>query len=729
MRQNPRTIAFFSGFSLPHVGGVETYTRRVAEELVKRGYRVIVVSARYDDGPWKEVVAGIEEIRLPVFPVARSRYPLVKPDRRFFRTMAYLRRAGIERVVVNTRFYVTSLVGAWFGRRLGVPVSLIEHGSAPLTLDSKVLDTGLDVVERVLTRLIRGSVTDVYGVSQAAAAHVQERFGITPAGVWYNSIDLDENDAEASPRPARSRLTVAYVGRVIRQKGVDTLLEAFATVQTELSDRGYDLECVIAGDGAYLPELQERYGRVPGVEFRGRISQSEVHELLARTDIFVYAPVVPEGLPSSLLEAGAAACAVVGTPQGGIVEILRNDETGLVVGSSTSELARALASLIESPERRHRLAQALHAEVLSRFTTARVVDQMERDLRLTDTAPRRQRVLHLLGTDRVSGAENVIITLMELLRDSDFEMTYCSLDGPIRDVLAARDLAFVPLPRLTPAGLRSVLATERVDVIHAHDFKASVVATLVGFRGPIVSHLHSNPGFVKSWNPLSAVFRVACRRFRRVVFVSDEATRGTVFADSIADKVRVIYNVVDRDRVTSLSMERQIPATGVLFLGRLTALKQPRVVVRAVAAASSAVPGLTARLVGDGDRRDECAREIAERGLGDRVFLEGFQDNPFPFVRAARVALMPSTYEGLGLSAIECLALGVPVLNSGAGGLGDLFASHPEFLCATVDEYAAKIVELQDPVVYQAYQDACAEIVEPYADLDRYRRQIRELYE
>ncbi|GAB2465112.1 glycosyltransferase [Xylanimonas ulmi] len=341
-------------------------------------------------------------------------------------------------------------------------------------------------------------------------------------------------------------------------------------------------------------------------------------------------------------------------------------------------------------------------------------------------APR--RVLHLLGTNQFSGAENVIVTMMEQFRGSEVEMVYCSPDGPIREVLTSRGLAFLPLAGLTPHQVRSVLRAHRFDVVHAHDFKASMVAVLAGFAGEIIAHIHSNPRFVKSWNPLSLAFASVARRFHRVVFVSAEATRGTVFAGLVRDRARVVANVVDSERVRRLAAERDVERRDVVFLGRLTEVKRPQTVIRAVAGARRAVPELTARLVGDGDLRAACEREIRALGLDGGVRLEGFQSNPYPFVRAARIALMPSTYEGLGLAAIEALALGVPVLNSGAGGLGDMFAAHPEFICRTVEEYAARLVELQDPDRYCELQAACAEIVAPYCDLARYTAQIRELY-
>lgn len=732
------TIAFFSGFSLPHIGGVETYTRRLAAELVRRGYRVLVVSFNYNNGPWRQTIDGIEEFHLPTMPITRERYPFPKLGRRYFRMMAQLRREGIDHIIVNTRFHITSLIGARLGVRIGVPVSLVEHGSAPLTLDSRILDMGLGLVERVLFQVIRKHVNSYYGVSEAAALHLQHRFGIQPSGVWFNSINITREASSAARVDATDTrlVTIMYAGRIIRQKGVDSLLEAYQSARDSWDARGIASECVIAGDGAYLDELKQRFQHVKGVNFLGRVTQDEVQDMLKRTDVFVYAPNHPEGLPSSLLEAGIASCAVIGSPYGGIKEIIRNGDTGLMVDSTVSAIAKALTSLVMAPDLRQRLGESLHDEVVRRFSTVSVVDQMLSDLGLTDptptssvaATPKSIRVLHLLISNRVSGAENVVLTIMDLFRDSEYCMVYCSPDGPIRHTIEQRGLAYQRLSRLSPGAVRIAVKRAGVDVIHAHDFIASVLAACSGFPGRIVSHIHSNPGFVKSWNPLTAVFKAACHKFARIVFVSDEAVKGTVFAPAVADKVRVIRNVVDQERVRHLSTEQDVRPSDVVFVGRLIDLKHPRLVIETVAKARALGAGITARLVGDGHLRGECERDIETYGLRGAVTLEGFQSNPYPYIHAARVALMPSSFEGLGLVAIECLALGVPVLNSGAGGLGDIFRGHPEFICETADDYVAKIGELTDPDVYQQYQQSCAEMVAPYVDLDQYRSRISELY-
>ena len=77
------------------------------------------------------------------------------------------------------------------------------------------------------------------------------------------------------------------------------------------------------------------------------------------------------------------------------------------------------------------------------------------------------KILHLLQSDRFSGAENVVCQIFGMLRDApDIEMVYCSSDGQIREALAERGMRFIPLPTFRVGEIRKVLRAAR----HAREF-------------------------------------------------------------------------------------------------------------------------------------------------------------------------------------------------------------------------------------------------------------------
>lgn len=179
-----------------------------------------------------------------------------------------------------------------------------------------------------------------------AARWLQVRCGVS-AVVIPNCIrrmpDLDIS---------RAPLIVA-VGRLTHEKGIDTLLRAFAL----LSGQFPDWRLAIAGDGperASLVRLREELDLVKRVDFLGEIR--EVETLLASAGMFVHASR-REGFPNAILEAMAMGAPVIGTDcPSGPSDIIRDRVNGrLIVVDDVGGLVEAMAEFINNPELRSRM--------------------------------------------------------------------------------------------------------------------------------------------------------------------------------------------------------------------------------------------------------------------------------------------------------------------------------------------------------------------------------------
>lgn len=143
--------------------------------------------------------------------------------------------------------------------------------------------------------------------------------------------------------------------------------------------------------------------------------------------------------------------------------------------------------------------------------------------------------------------------------------------------------------------------------------------------------------------------------------------------------LRTIYNPFHFDRLLTLAAEPFVPPTGLqagdylLHIGAFT-LKQKRQDVLIEAFAAS---GLQCHLVLLGKGRDEAKiRDIARRcGVADRVIFAGFQANPYPWIRNARLLVLSSDYEGFGNVLVEAMVVGTPVLSTDCpAGPGEILA-------------------------------------------------------
>lgn len=187
-------------------------------------------------------------------------------------------------------------------------------------------------------------------------------------------VEPREFEAVAASPPDNAVPVAAYVGRMIRPKGVDLLLAAQARLDTdgvpvaiELYGRSDD------GNPEAIPaaELEAWSGRGHG---RWRGHTADVAGVWRRSDIFVLPARSREGMPRALLEAAASARPLVVTDVPGCRHFVRDGVEGLVVpANDVGALAAALSRLARDPALRRRMGQAAHARCLSGFTIAHVV--------------------------------------------------------------------------------------------------------------------------------------------------------------------------------------------------------------------------------------------------------------------------------------------------------------------------------------------------------------------
>ena len=370
-----KTIAFFSGYSLPHLGGIERYTDNLSKQLIKKGYRVIDVSSDYQFLN-KNIIEEDNKLKLtiPVRKLFVGRYPIPKKNKIYREVIKRLDKEKIDAIIVNTRFHLTSLVGAKYGKKHGIPVYLIEHGSQHLTVNNKVLDFLGAIYEHWLTKIVKKYVNYYYGVSYGACEW-QKHFKIKSDGVWYNSINNFSNELKITR--SDSSIHIFYAGRILKQKGLDRLLDSFCELEKKYSN----IKLTIAGDGDQLEYLKSKY-KSKKIDFLGKVDFEKLKELYSNANIFVYAPIWPEGLPTSILEAGLSGCVVIGSPQGGIKEIIEDRKNGLMINTK-DELVETLEKLINDNKLREKYSKNINKTIREKFlwenTAKKIIDDIEKN--------------------------------------------------------------------------------------------------------------------------------------------------------------------------------------------------------------------------------------------------------------------------------------------------------------------------------------------------------------
>jgi phosphatidylinositol alpha-1,6-mannosyltransferase len=210
----------------------------------------------------------------------------------------------------------------------------------------------------------------VVAVSEFTRGELISRMGVPSSRIALIVNGVDAGRFQPGPKPpallARYGLAgkrvLLTVGRLVERKGIDTMLRALPLVLAAVPDTRY----LIVGTGEYrirLEALIAELGLNDAVIFAGRVPQDELVAHYQLCDLFV----MPnreldnhdtEGFGLVFLEANACGKAVIGGRAGGVVEAVRDGETGLIVdGHDVDALAAAVSGLLRDDARREAMGE------------------------------------------------------------------------------------------------------------------------------------------------------------------------------------------------------------------------------------------------------------------------------------------------------------------------------------------------------------------------------------
>lgn len=306
----------------------------------------------------------------------------------------------------------------------------------------------------------------------------------------------------------------------------------------------------------------------------------------------------------------------------------------------------------------------------------------------------KMKVLHVLNSGNYSGAENVVLSIIKNTNEY-IEGIYLTLEGPMVNVLDENGVKYYILDKLTRKKLNEIVKEVKPDIIHAHDFRASVLAASLLNRIPTISHLHNNSPWLKEIDVYSIIYALSTFRYKKILTVSDSVMDEFIFSALCKKKSEVIGNPVDIHKITdSVSDKNVCEPYEIAFLGRLSFPKNPIFFIEIIEELKRSIPDVRVKIIGDGELRHQVELKINELALQESIELLGFQSNPYGYLYQAKILCMPSLWEGFGLAAVEALALGKPVIASPVGGLVNIINDRCGFLAQNKEEYVEELRKL-----------------------------------
>ena len=353
-------IAIFASAFHPSLGGVQELVRQLAHALERAGHRAIVISERWPrDLPATETFEGLSVFRFPLRePISGGNLPL----RLKSQLTTKLTRPAIHRQIAELLHAEKCEIvhvqcvspGALYARevanRLDLPFVVTLQGE--LTMDATQLYQRSEGARQIM----RDSLTAAHAITACSTQTLEEaqEFLGQPFGergrVIYNGIRLKDFEGVA-PRE-HSKPYILGIGRHVPQKGFDVLLRAYALARQEFGNDAKWPDLLLAGNGPQHEEfkaLSTQLGLNGAAHFVGRVDRPGAVALFKGCSFFVL-PSRHEPMGIVNFEAMAAGKAIVASRVGGVPELVKEGENGLLVPQGDEKaLSQTLLRLVRDP--------------------------------------------------------------------------------------------------------------------------------------------------------------------------------------------------------------------------------------------------------------------------------------------------------------------------------------------------------------------------------------------
>lgn len=296
------------------------------------------------------------------------------------------------------------------------------------------------------------------------------------------------------------------------------------------------------------------------------------------------------------------------------------------------------------------------------------------------------RIMHLVLTPRLSGAEVLVRDLSIAQKLNGHELAFSSINPPEENFLLEIEKikdhsVVVQTPDVAPTRLKRMPLIWRhiqdfnPSVIFAHSVIPAMYARISdGFNKRTIPVLHATDNYPKH-SPHRKIEHLLSRRTKCSIAVSEAGAIN--YSKTFKNPIHIIRNGLDfseAQRASNLRKRRENKAKIAIQVGRISPLKGQHISIHAIANVAKELPGIQlwlAGLIEDQDYLLNLQMLIAELGIQENVKFLGPRSDIFDLLAMSDVFLMPSSAEAHSIAMLEALATGIPVVAS------DIPAFHP----------------------------------------------------
>lgn len=304
------------------------------------------------------------------------------------------------------------------------------------------------------------------------------------------------------------------------------------------------------------------------------------------------------------------------------------------------------------------------------------------------------RVLHILASNKYSGAENVACQIINMFKNN-IDMAYCSPKGEVSKILESKNITYFPIEKLNSKNIKIVIENYKPDIIHCHDLRAiSICASIKGVRK--IAHIHVNHPKMSKLSIRSIIAKFMLKKYNHIYWVSDSCFNDFKFHNGFSEQSTILPNIIDIDDLyDKVDVTKKTYIYDIVYCGRLTYQKNPLRILDIVELLKKNIPNIKLVVCGTGELYNQFDEERKKRNLDNNVTMLGFVNSPFDIMFHSKLMILTSHFEGTPMTALESLALGVPIVSTNIDGMKKIIKNGQNgFLYNTNDEASEIILNL-----------------------------------
>lgn len=284
------------------------------------------------------------------------------------------------------------------------------------------------------------------------------------------------------------------------------------------------------------------------------------------------------------------------------------------------------------------------------------------------------RVLHVISSLEIGGAQRLMSDLLPLQKRMGVDVSLLVLKTEDTDFTKKVLDAGVPITSLNATSFRNPLLAIKLrrviknyDIVHAHLVHALYLCSIAarGLDVELVYTEHSTSNNRRGKTFMQSIEKWIYGRYEKLISISEQTqTALQGWLQSSDSRFVVIHNGVDTKVFSSIHREK-IP-NSLIMVSRFASSKDQETVIRAMKMLNEDV---TVRFVGDGENLEHCKQVAKEIGVGNRVSFLGARSDVANLVDESYIGIQSSNWEGFGLTAVEMMAAGLPVIATDVDGL------------------------------------------------------------